>query len=94
MPAKPNFTRVDRRGGAIVLTGETDPEPEGDLLGIHVVLSQGAQTTAATVSVLGASWNVELSEDGFAAGPANVIGIETRRENATTITWAQAVEIP
>jgi hypothetical protein len=94
MSARPNFTDVERRGGAIVLTGQSDPEPDGDILAIQVVLSQGAQTTAGTARQIGANWNVEIPAEGFDAGPATVAGIETRRENATTTTWAQAVEIP
>ncbi|HET8757660.1 MAG TPA: hypothetical protein VFM58_16700 [Solirubrobacteraceae bacterium] len=94
MPAKPNFTRVDRRGGAIVVTGQTDPEPEGDILAIHVVLSQGGHSVAGTVGSTGANWDIELPAEGFDAGAAMVAGTETRRENATTITWAQSVQIP
>ncbi|HEX5618181.1 MAG TPA: hypothetical protein VFX51_07160 [Solirubrobacteraceae bacterium] len=94
MATRPNFTDVERRNGAIVLTGQSDPDPAGDILGIHVVLSQGAQTAAATARQLGANWNVEVPAEGFNSGPATVAGVETRRENATTTTWAQPVEIP
>jgi hypothetical protein len=94
MSSRPNFTDVNRRGGAIVLTGQSDPDPDGDILAIHVVLSQGSATAAGTAQTIGANWNVEVPDDGFDAGPATVAGIETRRENATTTTWAQAVEIP
>jgi hypothetical protein len=94
MSSRPNFTDVDRGGGAIVLTGQSDPDPDGDILAIHVVLSQGSTTAAGTSQSLGANWTVEVPDDGFDTGPATVAGIETRRENATTTTWAQAVEIP
>jgi hypothetical protein len=94
MSARPNFTDVNRRDGAIVLTGQSDPDPDGDILAIHVVLSQGATTAAGTAQTIGANWIVEVTDDGFDTGPATVAGIETRRENATTTTWAQAVEIP
>jgi hypothetical protein len=94
MAARPNFTDVQRQDGTILVTGQSDPDPAGDILGIQVVLSQGTQTAAAAATQLGANWNVEIPAEGFDAGSATVAGTETRRENATTTTWAQAIEIP
>jgi len=94
MPAKPNFTSARLTGGRVLVAGTTDAEPEGDILGIRVTLSQGDRVVTGDVRNLGESWNVEMPGEGFAAGPATAFGVETRRENATTTTWAQALEIP
>jgi hypothetical protein len=80
-------------GGRVVVRGQTDPEPEGDVLGIRVVLSQGGQSATGDVRIPGLNWEVELPDDGFSAGAATAFGVETRRENSTTTTWAQGVEI-
>jgi hypothetical protein len=93
MPSKPNFTGARMSGGRVVVRGQTDPEPEGDIVGIRVVLSQGGQTVDGDVRSAGANWEVELPADGFSAGHATAFGVETRRENSTTITWSQGVEI-
>jgi hypothetical protein len=93
MPARPNFTEARLAGGRVAVRGQTDPEPEGDVLGIRVVLAQGARTTTGDVQSFGMNWEVELPGEGFAAGPAAAFGVETRRENATTITWSQPLEI-
>jgi hypothetical protein len=93
MASRPNFTDVALHGGAVHVTGQSDAEPEGDILGIDVVISQGAHSAAASVRNPGGNWNVDVPGEGFSTGPATVAGTETRRENATTITWAQAFEI-
>lgn len=93
MPSRPNFTDVDRRGGALVVTGQSDAEPEGDIVGIHVVATQGGASTGGTVHQPGGNWIVELPGEGFDAGAVTVVGVETRRENATSITWTQTLEI-
>jgi hypothetical protein len=93
MSAKPNFTEARLGGGRVVVRGKTDPEPEGDVVGIRVVLTQGGRSATGDVGILGPNWEVELPDDGFAAGGATAFGVETRRENSTTITWTQTVEI-
>ena len=94
MSARPNFTSVHHTGGTIVLRGTSDPTPDGDIVSIQVVLSQSGQSTPASVDGIGGEWSVAVAAEGFNDGTAVAVGIETRRENATTITWAQAVEIP
>jgi hypothetical protein len=93
MPSKPNFTSASLAGGRVTVQGQTDPEPEGDIVAIRVVLSQGGKTVDGDVRSAGANWEVELPGDGFSAGSATAFGVETRRENSTTITWTQTVEI-
>jgi hypothetical protein len=95
MPAKPNFTDVNHTGDAVVLTGQSDPEPAGDIVDIRVVLTQGGKVESAVVPTVGdRAWLVDVPAAGFAAGPAVAIGIETRREDSVTVTWTQAVQIP
>jgi hypothetical protein len=93
MSTRPNFTDARLTAGRVVVQGETDPNPEGDVVGIRVVLSQGGQSATGDVRTVGKNWNVDLPDDGFSAGQATAFGVETRRENSTTTTWSQGVEI-
>jgi hypothetical protein len=94
MAFKSNFTGLHRDGDTMVLSGRSDPDPPGDVVDIRVVLAQGERIERASVDVINDKWNVRLPSDGFAAGPAVAFGIETRRENAATLTWTQTIEIP
>jgi hypothetical protein len=94
MAFKPNFTGVHRDGEAVIVSGTSDADSVDDIVDIRVVLAQGDRVQRAVVDTIGADWNTGVPGDGFAAGPATAFGIETRRENATTITWAQPVDIP
>jgi hypothetical protein len=94
MAFKANFTAVQRADDAVVVSGASSPEPAGDILDIRVILAQGERIEPAVVADVGSSWKVRIPSDGFVAGPATAFGVETRRENFTTITWAQQVEIP
>ena len=90
---KPNFdTRVSRTDEAVILSGRSDV-PD-DILQIRVSLLQGDHIEHALVPKVDDNWNVGLDAGGFVAGPAAAFGVEIRRENATTITWTQMVEIP
>jgi hypothetical protein len=94
MSMRPAFTEVSRDADSVVLGGRSDPDPP-DFVDIRVVLSQGRQVSSpAIVETPGGSWTVDVPAAGFEAGPATAFGIETRLENATTITWAQTVQIP
>jgi hypothetical protein len=92
MPAKPNFTSVLQVGGLIAVNG-TSPLPTDDVLMLHVVLTQGGHAVPAVAEAVGESWSLTIPGDGFTAGPATAVGVEVRRENATTTTWVEAVEI-
>jgi hypothetical protein len=92
MAFKQAFNAPTRSDGALRLSGNSDPD--GDILGIRVFLIQGERTVPASVESPGPAWRVNVPSDGFAEGPAVAVGIETRRENCTTISWAQPVEIP
>jgi hypothetical protein len=94
MPSRPNFIRAAIDGDAIALRGESDPNPPGDIVHIHVVLSQGEQTAGGEAAPLGAEWQARVPADGFGPGPATAVGVELRRTNATTTTWTETVEIP
>jgi hypothetical protein len=91
---KPNFTSISRNGTDIVVAGVSDPGDIADILSIHVTLAQGETIERALVKRVGASWTVPIPADGFEGGPAVVFGVETHGENATTITWAQSLQIP
>jgi hypothetical protein len=91
---KPNFTGIHRDGTHLVVSGASDPGSIADILSIHVTLAQGETIERAIVEQIDASWNVPLPADGFAAGSVVVFGVEARGENATTITWSQALNVP
>jgi hypothetical protein len=94
MAFKQAFSGLHRGDGTLVLTGQSDPDPPGDILDIRVILAQGERIAPATVDDLSESWNVHVPAEGFVPGPAVAFGIETRRANATTVTWAQPFDIP
>ena len=94
MAFKHNFTGVQRADDSLVVSGASDPEPRDDILAVRVVLAQGERIEAAAVADVGAVWSVHVPSGGFAAGPATAVGVETRREHSTTITWVQPVDIP
>jgi hypothetical protein len=94
MSLRPNFTDVQRDGDAVIVTGETDAGSVDDIVDIRVVLTQGDRIERAVVDTINDIWNVRIPGAGFTAGAAVAFGIETRRENATTLTWSQALEIP
>jgi hypothetical protein len=98
--ARPNFTDVLLDGPLVTVSGTSDPRDFADILDIRVVLSQGAQAAGGPAAMVagpatrvGSSWKVDLSSAGFVAGPAVAFGVESRRENFTTTTWAQPVNI-
>jgi hypothetical protein len=93
MSFRPNFTRVDHVGGSIVVNG-TSGLPADDILIIQVVLSQAGQTVRESAQFVSQDWSVTIPAEGFTPGPAVAIGVEIRQENATTITWAEVLEIP
>ena len=75
--------------------GEPVEDPPEDVLEISILLRQGERVETARVARLGgASWEVGVPAAGFAPGPALLIGIEMRHENATTVTWTQTLDIP
>lgn len=94
MAFKPNFTAVQRTGDTVVVSGASSPEPANDIVGIRVILAQGERIEPAAVEKVDSAWRVEIPAEGFVAGPATAFGVETRREDFTTVTWAQAVDIP
>jgi hypothetical protein len=94
MPARPNFIKAGVDGEFITLRGESDPEPPGDIVHIHVVLTQGDQSSDGEAAPLGADWQARVPAKGFQPGPATATGVELRKTNGTTTTWTEKVEIP
>jgi hypothetical protein len=90
----PNFTGVHYEGENLVLDGVSDDNPPGDLLGVRVVLAQEEHIASGVAPEVGAGWHAPVTAAGFTAGAATAFGVESRRENATTVTWAQTVQIP
>ena len=92
MSFRPNFTGASRSGDSVVVTGQS-PEPVGDILAIHVVLSQDGTIARGVVDDIGPGWRVELPAAGFKSGSATAFGVESHADNATTVTWAQTLEL-
>jgi hypothetical protein len=92
---KPNFNSISRSGDHLVVSGNTPAQLVEDALEVRVILTQG-ETVAPPASApsIGEGWQVEVAADGFEPGACVAFGIETHGENATTITWAQALDIP
>jgi hypothetical protein len=93
MPARPNFIKAGIDGDAVAVRGESDPEPAGDIIHIHVVLTQGGQTAGGDAAPLGADWQARVPADGFQTGTVTAVGVEVRKTNATTTTWTETIEL-
>jgi hypothetical protein len=93
MAVRPNFTGVERTGDVVRVTGESGDD-FSDIVDIQVVLAQADRLARKAVGRLGTVWDVEFPSEGFVAGPAVAFGWETRKENFTTISWAEPVDIP
>jgi hypothetical protein len=92
---KPNFHSISRRGDHLVVSGSTPAQLVKDALEVRVILTQGETIAPPAIAPsIGEGWQVEVSGDGFEPGTAVAFGIETHGENATTITWAQALDVP
>ena len=91
---RPNFSGIARDGAELVVTGESDGDSVADIVEIRVTLGQGAKVDSARVRTVGASWTVRIPAGGFDDGAAVVFGVETHRENHTTITWSQSLDVP
>jgi len=66
MSARPNFIKAGVDGEFITLRGESDPQPPGDIIHIHVVLTQRKQTAGGEAAPLGADWQARVpAEAGF-----------------------------
>jgi hypothetical protein len=100
MAAKPNFTKVRLAGGKVTVQGESNSQDLDDIVGIHVLVRQEAKAgedqatlAAGSVAQAGSTWEAELDDKGFAAGPAMALGVETHSDPLTAISWAESVEI-
>jgi hypothetical protein len=97
MPGKPNFTGAQMADDIVQVFGTSDPEDSDDILDIRVVLTQegqaGPRIASGSVAELSPAWQADLPSEGFSAGTAVAFGVETRRTNVTTTTWANPVEI-
>lgn len=93
MAVRPNFTGVEHTGDMVRVSGVSGDD-FSDIVDIQVVLAQGDQVARKAVGRLGSVWDVEFPSEGFVAGSALAFGWETRKENVTTISWAEPVNIP
>lgn len=99
MGFKPSFGDVQLMGDIVRVNGQAEP---GDLPDeIRVVLVQTGQTTGGAVEEMRTGWRADLGAEGFEAGEAVAIGVETRMadadkmppENFNQFTWIQTVTI-
>lgn len=102
MGFRPNFTALESDGEIVSVRGISDaddPADLADIIDIQVVLMQGERVGNAAVQKLASDWVATLpvadpaGGTDFAEGAAVVVGIETHRMHATTVTWTQAMEI-
>jgi hypothetical protein len=107
MAIKPNFTDAKLMGTEVRVFGVSDEDDSADILDIRITLVQGDRVASDSqrvasrpVTNLGTNWNAVFpvhDPDGqqadFRRGPVSAFGVEIRRTNATTTTWAQALTI-
>src|SRR5687768_5767617 len=93
MAVRPNFTGVEHTDTVVRESGVSGDDFT-DIVDSQVVLTQADRLARKTVAKLGSVCDVEFPSEDFVAGPAVAFGWETRKENFTTISWAEAVETP
>jgi hypothetical protein len=96
MAVRPNFTGAQLIEDEVRVAGASDDDDTDDILDIRVTLVQGDRIESESRVASGSSFPVEDPEGkggDFRPGPAAVFGVETRRTNAWTTTWAQALTI-
>jgi hypothetical protein len=106
MAVRPNFTGAQLVGDKVRVAGVSDEEDTEDILDIRVTLVQGdriaseSRVASGGVTRVTSVWNVpfpvtdpEAKGGDFRPGPAVAFGVETRRTNFTTITWAETLTI-
>jgi hypothetical protein len=100
MSAKPNFTDVELVDDTVSVGGVSDEEDLSDIIDIRVVLAQGERVASGQVDKLVSAWHANLpvkdpeaEAEDFGAGPAVAFGVQTHRENFTTISWIETVTI-
>ncbi len=100
MAIRPNFTDVVIDGNTVEVHGVSDDKELAEILDIRVVLAQGDRIAGGRAEPGFSSWkaNVTVADptgeaQDFEVGDAVAFGVETHRENLTTITWAQTVQI-
>ena len=92
---RPNFNSISRSGDDLLVSGNTPQELVEDALEVRVILTQGETIAPPAIAPsIGTGWQVQVPAAGFEPGTAVAFGIETHSGNATTITWAQALEVP
>jgi hypothetical protein len=104
---KPNFDEVRIVGNKVLIqgiSGEVD-----DIATIRVILAQerniddglgtfvdeGDDVIRARGRIVGVDtlWQVELPLGQFKVGPAVAFGVEQRKENFLTVSWAEPVDV-
>ncbi len=104
---RPNIEEVRIIGDQVVVQGVS--EEADDLASIRVILAQGGNTGEGSgvvldeddtervrrgrVGALDDLWQAEIPLGSFTAGPAVSFGIEQRKINFLTLTWAEPVTI-
>jgi hypothetical protein len=92
---RPNFNSISRSGDDLLVSGNTPAELVKDAIEVRVILTQGEKIAPPAIAPkIDTGWQVKVAADGFESGTAVAFGIETHSDNATTITWSQALDIP
>jgi hypothetical protein len=104
---RPNFTDVRIQGAEVRVNGTSGVEPTsgsradfGDVVDIRVVLIQGDRVEHGAVDAPDPNWSAtfpvkdpaEAAPD-YHAGEAVAVGVETRKENFTVISWRETMTI-
>jgi len=103
MAFRPNFTALEIDGGTVFVRGlsaPNDPADFADIVDIRVVLVQDDRVQPGAIDNLMSDWVARLpvqdpagAAGDFHVGDAVAFGVETRRKDATTITWTQTLPI-
>jgi hypothetical protein len=101
MPFRPNFTDAKIDGEDVRVEGVSDEDSTDDILDIRVTLAQGDERIErGSVGKVTSVWNVRVpvkdpsgQAADFGPGPVVAFGVETRRKDSTTTTWAQTLRI-
>jgi hypothetical protein len=94
---KPNFDQLVLDGSTMTVTGESDPDSEGNLpLDVHVFVEQEGHVAHGPLDKPNTGWTASLTvaPGEFTVGhQALAYGVEIRTQPFLTTTWSQLVEI-
>jgi hypothetical protein len=95
MALRPNFDKVELKGGDLLVSGQSDGDPLP--LEIRVFIEQDGRIAKGAgqggVDRVTTGWTATLDADGFHTGKALGFGVEIRTLPFESSSWSQIVDV-